>query len=917
MGWGNDPEVEEVSASRPKLAVTPGGAVTGMTRRPDNDWGQGDQEVGAPTSAKVGAFGQGATGGVIEMAPAVAGAVTGGKLGALLGPLGMAGGAVLGGLSGLMAGQNLRERASQVPLGDSTLTTPSVQNMRPELRPYGVAGEVVGGSLPVAGLPMLAARQGVTTASPFVNRVIESAGKQPGSFALSETAAMGGAATAGGVAESYAPGQTGVRMGAEVAGGLLNPARYVLAGTERAADLTRQAVTSGWRLGKGLWTGAPGAATDVERKKAAEILQNIVQQTGEDPAALAQALRENFPAGLTSAQKTGSTALVALEQRLTNESAKFGAESRQMAEQGLSSIRSMIVALEGTGQPEALRAAAEVRKQYFNTLLTGLVQEAEGKAVDIASKISKDSPQASSTLSNWVGGAIDTALSDARKVETELWSKIPREVGATATNILERHAAIRDQLLPEMPLPGIVEGFVKRIGEADGNVTSGELLLIRSNTLKLAREAASKGNANEARIYGEFAEAALDDLSAVADRMPELDAARQFSRELNDTFTRTFAGATQATTKTGAERIPPELVMRKALGEGREAGALRFKQLSEAMDFLPSKGLGGPQSAEDAAKMLDAQERILRLSASEAINPTTGRVSAIRLARFVEHNAELLDRFPEVRKQLQSAIGSETLLRDYERIAKGAERAIESKAAFARVAKFESPSDAIRSALSTAAPAKNFGEIAKLARTHGGKAALEGMKVATWEDALRRSSTEGGGISFSRLQANLFNPVRPGQPSLGQMMLGHGLMTRDELTRADELIKRALTVERAMQRGGANWEPLVGNTDGVFDLVARITGAKVGTAAANVMGPATSGHQLIAASAGSRYMRQVMEKIPQGRVKDVLIEAAKNPEFAATLLEKPKSAAEGFKLAKRAHAYLFQAGLLDKEADEK
>jgi hypothetical protein len=138
-------------------------------------------------------------------------------------------------------------------------------------------------------------------------------------------------------------------------------------------------------------------------------------------------------------------------------------------------------------------------------------------------------------------------------------------------------------------------------------------------------------------------------------------------------------------------------------------------------------------------------------------------------------------------------------------------------------------------------------------------------------------------------------------------------MSAEDIAKADELIKRALTVEKALQRGGSNWEPLVGNTDGVFDLVARITGAKVGTAVGQFGGEGTGGHQLIAASAGSRYMRHVLEKIPYGKVRDVLIEAAMNPEFAATLLEKPKSAAEGIKIARRAHAYLFQAGLLGQD----
>jgi hypothetical protein len=218
----------------------------------------------------------------------------------------------------------------------------------------------------------------------------------------------------------------------------------------------------------------------------------------------------------------------------------------------------------------------------------------------------------------------------------------------------------------------------------------------------------------------------------------------------------------------------------------------------------------------------------------------------------------------------------------------------------------------VRNAISGFTPARDFTGLAKLAR-QGGKDAVDGLKVASWEDALRRSSTETGGLSFERLESTLFNPVRPGQPSLMQMMQQHGLMTAEESARAADLIKRAQRIELAMESGGKgpHWEKIVGNPDAFQDLVIRIVGAKGGSAIASAIpGEFTAGHGLIAASAGSSYARKVLEKVPTGKVKDVLIEAATNPQLMSTMLMQPKTKTEGIAIARQLHAYLLQAGLV-------
>ena len=111
-----------------------------------------------------------------------------------------------------------------------------------------------------------------------------------------------------------------------------------------------------------------------------------------------------------------------------------------------------------------------------------------------------------------------------------------------------------------------------------------ELVNYRSTLLKMAREAAGKGDLNNADFYGTIAEGMLQDLNTISN--PAFDQARQFSRSLNDTFTRTFAKTASATgdmTKAGAERLPAEILVQRAFGRNADVTIQRMEQIEDAV----------------------------------------------------------------------------------------------------------------------------------------------------------------------------------------------------------------------------------------------------------------------------------------------------------------------------------------------
>jgi len=271
-----------------------------------------------------------------------------------------------------------------------------------------------------------------------------------------------------------------------------------------------------------------------------------------------------------------------------------------------------------------------------------------------------------------------------------------------------------------------------------------------------------------------------------------------------------------------------------------------------------------------------------------------------------------LGKFPEVKKNLISAMKSEAKRKDIESMSIGATKAIEKQAAFAKVGKFESPADAVKNVLTSPTPIQGMRSLAKLAK-RGGTNAIEGLRVSVFDDAIRKSTVDGK-LSFSKFKATLFDPIRPGQPSLIRVMQKEGVINSEHIVNLQKIFNKANQIESAIAKG-QRLDEVMRNPDAMFDLVLSVAGAKLGSAMGQI-GPVTGQHGLIAAGRGASYARQVLGKVPKARIKDVLMEAANNPEFAAMLLEKPSTTKEAFRVSKQINAYLLQAGITGTDEEQ-
>lgn len=871
-------------------------------------FGAGDPVETAP--APLAAASRGALGAGIEATGLVAGALKGGAIGSPIGPWGTAAGVLLGGLAGYLTGNIVRSGLSNVtdPVSGEPYTYETLEDLPPTDRPFAIAGEVLGGSAPFGGVPHALLARNIQPASKIIAGIMQTAKTMPKQFVAGEVAGAVGAAAGGAVAEKVLPGDVPARMAAESAGGLLSPSRLGLGPTRASVQFARK-----------MWAAF---SPKTRQKRAAAIVQAIVEEHGENPEAIARAMRaEPVIPGLaeTAAASGRSPALLAIENVLKTKRRSFSTAVRDMRDKAFATMRQSIALLSLSGNPAALRAASLERKRYFDILFADHVRAAEFASLTASAQLPTETGRAEASTA--MRTALDGAITDSRTHERSVWGQVDRNLTAITEGVLASYDHHRGEMLPEEPLPAIVEGWIRRhrkplldengrpsldpfTGEPEVEIlptNSGELIRLRSRMLAKAREAADKSEWSDARIYGDIAEAALDDLDNAFSGAPsaQYDTARQFSHSLHDTFTRTFAGVALDTGPLGRHRIPPELLAARALGTGREVGELNFRQLRAATSFLPDLGVG---TEEHLASMLAAQETFLRIAAAETIDNTTNRINPRALANFRARHSDMLADFPETMRLLADAETAENTLSTVIGTTKQAQAAIKRDAAFFRLVDDEDPIGAVGTILSGRNPYSGLRQLAKLARSAGSDTAA-GYTTAILRHTITRSLGSDGQLDFALLRRNLTQPIRGEGPSLLTFLSRENLIEPEAAKLFHDIIDEATAIQTGDPR---MVDEIISNADGLTDFVLRLAGATAGGASA-IAGVA--GASLLAAHAGSRYMRQVFDRIPNNRIIDVLIEAALDKEMMTVLLTIPTTPGQRIRLALQMNAFLWHAGI--------
>lgn len=821
-------------------------------------------------------------------------------------------GGPLGGVLGIGIGEGFRRAY------EAATDVPTVDELPDELRPFGVAGEIAGGS-PVPGMLPLAATgsAGAGRVGRFIDRITSFAQRRTGQFTAQEATSAGGAAVAGGVASAVSGGNPLAEAGGAMVGGFANPGSRAVQGAGALGDFVNRLRQS-------------TSETSIQSNAAREI-RRVLQETGEiadeaDAKKLAQRLRrlqaedESLPRGegqrrRTSAQLTDSVGLRLLEAELGRRDSQFGRRAQEAGADSLAAMRQLIGQMAESGDPQLVRQAAEARDTYFNNLLSRRLEQAEARAVDAARRVSDDDPSARPELGRQVREILDSALSDARRTERHLWGEVPQREAIEPSNTLaEANRIAREELAPGETLSegthSLVERATNNMANRESPVTVQEMLRLRGRLLEEARTAAVD-QPGKARRIGRVAEAILSDLEGVEG----VDTARAYSRQLNDVFTRSFVGDAQGSTRAGGERLPPELLVHRASAGPAEAVNRRLQELENALSMNTVNEQGELVANQAGDEMLAIQERMMRLAADRIVDPRSGQANARTLNRFVRDNQQLLERFPGLRETLRDVESANQWLERVKSSGQTAQRRIQRQAAFARVAQSENPVREVGRVISSDNPSQRFSQLARMARNEGETATL-GLRSSVLQEAFERAGGNSPEFSWARFRNALTRPPRPGQPSAMELMSRNGVIDSDTKSRLTRLLDEAENVETAL-REKPQLENALGSDEEnlLFDFANRFAGARMASASSQATGSA-GGHSIVIAGAGSRLSRKVMDKIPAGKRQEAMIAMAENPGFMATMLEKPQSTRGKISLAKRANAWLASLGLAETDESE-
>jgi hypothetical protein len=901
--------------------------------------------------------------GLVRTGPMTAGAIGGLKAGAPLGPYGMLGGMILGGTAGFLAGR----QAEQLFPGVS----------REDLAPYREGGKTFGDSIAFAPTAFSIPQMTANRVARFVSGIGQAARRNPKAFLAAEVSAAGGAGVGGGLAEAYDPGAAGTRFGAELAGGLFSPGRLLINGTTTAVDFVgklRSTVSQSGREARAanrLYTILTEAGEDIPRliRELERPLPGGVttptsaQKTGSVALSeLETTLGKAHARFMGESMEQGRQSLRAyqlLADRLkdigTPDALRKSAELRetmfnQMLNGRLAAADSTAadkIRLISRDTPQARRQIGEIVKlETENALRSARDYESSLWQAGLAQLTKPSKATVTSTVPT---GLVDAAGQPITRQVTQDVVQAPRLAPTrTVDDFLRRTLEIGDAVYTNT-MPKVVKDIMADFGVTDDvvrkyklgkntqefmdtgavparfvpkakDVDIAELINYRSNLLKLSREAAGRGEVANADFYSTLAEGMLRDLEGV--KNPAFDSARQFSKALNDTFTRTFAKTASETgdlTRSGAQRIPAETLVLRAFGSNADVTAQRMTEIEDAVKFMAAQydnavaqfGASSPQALAlkpqaDLARsrvssITDAQARALRLMASKAVDPSTGRLNVRQLEGFIAQNQPMLDKMG-ITGDLRNATTAENALRATQEQNSFINKTLRNQTAFAQLLKFENPTTAVSEALNSRFPVKNVSNMAKLASA-GGPDAVNGLKSTLYDYAYTKAGGNSGNFNVQAFDDALFKPIAPNQPSLINIMRANDLMSLTEVKNLRRLINPMVRVEEAMGNKRV-LDNVVEGADAVSELAMRVIGARIGTAAA----PGGPG-SLIAASAGSKAVRQIFDKMPTMFTRGIIEQAAQDPQFMALLLRRGTTERDKLNIARSLHSYMLMSGL--------
>ena len=550
--------------------------------------------------------------------------------------------------------------------------------------------------------------------------------------------------------------------------------------------------------------------------------------------------------------------------------------------------------------PFVVKAAQEMRIEYFNKNLDKRLDNARNRMDDAISKALTKNPEDAVKASAEARSILDKELKLARSTESKLWNEVDKSVPSPTEDTIRAFKSIKDEISPDeqvmKPLESFIQGVIKR-SEEGLQISAKELFRKRSVALSQARQATATGRFNDARMLNKIADGMLSDLNKVTDVTTKV--AREFSRDLNEKFNTKFVR--------GLRKEEPGVLFEKATQGSDAQTAFNMQALKRTTERL----VDPMEVAQTKRAMEKLQRDFMESAAARTVDPVTGQVKPAAFSKFIKSNqltlkeTGMLDDLTNIDKQVQ-------LSKTLQDTAKRGRAFVEKKSLAAQIrGGSDDLNEVVSKAFDSPYQVNAFRDLSRTVKRGKNADAMEGLRHAIFDELIRRSTTK---MPFKQLSdepielisgtklKEVLETVAQGK-SVRQNLLDSGLISRAQSENLDKVIGKAEVFESAMGNK-KRMDELINTGDGWINLLSRGVGAQLG--AKTVAG---KGAPLLMAGAGSRAAQRLFEKVPALKIQGVLTEAMRNPALMSDLLRyTPKSPKRALS---RINAYLLQAGLTD------
>lgn len=249
------------------------------------------------------------------------------------------------------------------------------------------------------------------------------------------------------------------------------------------------------------------------------------------------------------------------------------------------------------------------------------------------------------------------------------WQAVPRDIPITANNTLSKLKELQDKVgvakqefIPAATIKKVTDlgkakiintGLFDESGNAitrtqpSNNLTIGEMQDLRSQLLEDAAIAKAANQGAKATFHEQLADAVLNDMGAKTGNIKgeagaALRNALDTEREYKTLFYQGKMGDVTGVNRDRSASIVDKLTLDKLLGAGRTKGDVGLDQLLKA----------APEAKAEASQYM------LNNFSKMAINPQNGALNEAQALRFMRDNKDILQKFPDIEKNINNAISA-------------------------------------------------------------------------------------------------------------------------------------------------------------------------------------------------------------------------------------------------------------------